>query len=79
MGRTAPPHRVLVDSEVDRLRRLAGRLRDPEDRRLLLGLLEGVERVLEAYRYVPMSDPLEPILLAMILRLARECGGGKPE
>ena len=75
MGRTAPPHRVLVDSEVERLRRLAGRLRDPEDRRLLLDLLEGVERVLEAYRYVPMSDPLEPILLAMILRLARECGG----
>ena len=76
VGRTVASSRPLVEAELDRLRRLAGRLRDPGDRVILEGLLEGYTRVLEAYRYVPMRDPLEPLLLAMILELARRCGGG---
>ena len=71
MGRTAKPTRVLVAAELERLHRLARHLRDPEDRRRLEKLLEEADRVLEAYRYQPMSDPLEPLLIAMILGLAR--------
>ncbi len=75
MGRTAPPARVLVEGEVERLRRLARRLPDPADRRILEELLGEVESVLPAYRHVAMSDPLEPVLLALILATYKSCRG----
>ncbi|NOZ30449.1 MAG: hypothetical protein GXO68_00635 [Crenarchaeota archaeon] len=73
MGRTAPSSRVLVESELERLVRVSRHLRDPSDRRLLEDLLRSVHRVLDAYRYEAMGDPLEPILVAMILEVARRC------
>lgn len=73
MGRTAPSSRVLVESELERLVRVSQHLRDPSDRRLLEDLLRSVHRVLDAYRYEAMGDPLEPILVAMILEVARRC------
>lgn len=77
MGRTAPAGRVLVEAELERLRRVARRLRDPKDRALLEELLDGVYRVLDAYRYEAMGDPLEPILVAMVLEAARRCRRGE--
>ena len=74
MGRTVSSSRPLVEAELERLLRLARRLRDPGDRVVLERLLERYTRVLEAYRYVPMRDPLEPLLIAMILEVARRCG-----
>ncbi|WP_148679159.1 hypothetical protein [Aeropyrum pernix] len=79
MGRTAAPGRVLVEAEVERLRRLLRHLRSGEDRRLLEDLLSSYRRVLEAYRYVPMSDPMEPVYIAMILEAARSCRGSGGE
>lgn len=76
MGRTAPSSRILVEEELDRLRRVSKHVRDPRDRELLEELLDSVHRVLDAYRYEAMGDPLEPILLAMILEIARGCKGG---
>ncbi|MCE4622999.1 MAG: hypothetical protein F7C82_02605 [Desulfurococcales archaeon] len=73
MGRTAPSSRVLVESELERLLRVSRHLRDPGDRGLLEDLLRSVHRVLDAYRYEAMGDPLEPILVAMILEVARRC------
>ena len=75
MGRTVSSSRPLVEAELERLLRLARRLRDPRDRVVLELLLGRYTRVLEAYRYVPMRDPLEPLLIAMILEVARRCGG----
>ncbi len=72
MGRTTPPGRILVENELDRLRRIAAKLRDPQDKANLLEILEYTYKVLDAYRYEPMSDPLEPIIIAGLLRCRRE-------
>lgn len=74
MGRTAPPPRVAIERELARLRRAAGALRDPRDRDALSGLLDCAYRVLDAYKHVDMPDPMEPVLLGMILCLARAVG-----
>ncbi len=71
MGRTAPPPRVAVERELDRLRRAAGALRDPGDREALERLLDCAYRVLDAYKHADMPDPVEPVILGMILCLAR--------
>ena len=76
MGRTAPPARVLVEAELDRLRRVAGALRDPGDREALERAIRAVYRVLEAYRYVPMRDPLEPLLIAVAVTCLGKEGVG---
>ncbi|MCE4627871.1 MAG: hypothetical protein F7C34_01805 [Desulfurococcales archaeon] len=67
MGRTAPPYRLLVEKELDRLGRFSARLRDPEDRRALERAIKEVYRVLDAYRFVPLEDPLEPLIVAALL------------
>lgn len=78
MGRTAPAGRVAVERELERLLRAAGSLRDPGDRALLECLLRGAYRVLDAFRYTPMMDPLEPVVLGALLALARgECREGR--
>ena len=87
MGRTAPPYRLLVERQLDRLGRLSARLRSPEDRRALERAIREVYRVLDAYRYVPPEDSLEPLIVAALLvagRLleeasARRCTGGGEE
>ena len=68
MGRTAPSARIPVEEELERLRRLARHLKNPRDRELLLEALDKVYDIVDAYRYTPMHDPLEPILLALVLR-----------
>ncbi|MEB3788338.1 MAG: hypothetical protein GSR72_00405 [Desulfurococcales archaeon] len=68
MGRTAPSTRIPVEEELKRLRRLAHHLKNPRDRELLLEALDKVYDIVDAYRYTPMHDPLEPILLALVLR-----------
>ncbi|MEB3764542.1 MAG: hypothetical protein GSR77_00015 [Desulfurococcales archaeon] len=68
MGRTAPSTRIPVEEELERLRRLARHLKNPRDRELLLEALDKVYDIVDAYRYTPMHDPLEPILLALVLR-----------
>jgi len=72
MGRTIPPARQLVEDEINRLRRIAKRLRDPQARKALEGILDYTYNILEAYRYEPMSDPLEPILLAGLVKILIE-------
>lgn len=75
MGRTAPSTRILVEAEIDRLRRVASRLRDPRDREALEEIIEYTYRVLDAYRFEAMADPLEPIIIAGLLYTARRCRG----
>ncbi len=75
MGRTAPSTRILVEAEIDRLRRVASRLRDPRDREALEEIIEYTYRVLDAYRFEAMADPLEPIIIAGLLYTARSCRG----
>jgi hypothetical protein len=67
MGRTTPSPRIPVERELERLRRLARHMKDPQLARTLEQLLDSTYKILDAYRQVPMSDPLEPILIAMIL------------
>jgi len=75
VGRTAPPPRMAVERELARLRRAARALRDPRDREVLGGLLDCAYKVLDAYKHVDMPDPLEPVLLGMMLCLARAVDG----
>ena len=75
MGRTAPPPRVAVERELARLKQVAGALRDPGDRGVLERLLDCAYRALDAYKHVDMPDPLEPVLLGMMLCLARAVEG----
>ncbi len=77
MGRTAPPSRILVEGEIERLRRVARRLRDPQARNALEEILDYAYKVLEAYRYEPMNDPLEPIIIGGLIRLSLACRENK--
>lgn len=72
MGRTVPPARMVFERELARLKRVAQALRDPHDTLLLLELLECSRRASDAYKTADMTDPLEPLLVGMILCLARE-------
>ncbi len=70
MGRTAPSVRVALDKEIIRIRKILRYLKDPEDRRILEELLSCSYKIIDAYRYEPyFMDPIEPIILGMILCL----------
>ena len=72
LGRTVPPARLVFERELERLRRVAKSLKDPRDTQLLEELLDCSRRTADAYKVADMGDPLEPLLLGMILCLARE-------
>ncbi len=73
MGRTIPAPRPVIEAEIRRLMRVASALKDPEDREIAKKLLKCASRVADAYRFVPLSDPLEAVLIGAMICLAREC------
>ncbi len=72
MGRTIPAPRPVIEEEIRRLMKAANALRDPEDREVAKKLLKCASRAADAYRFVPFSDPIEAVLLGVMICLARE-------
>lgn len=63
-----------MERELARLRRVSRLLGDPVDREILERLLDCAYRALDPYKHVDMPDPLEPVILGIILCIARETG-----
>jgi len=78
VGRTAPPLRMGIESEVERLKRIFSSIEDPELRRTALGILDNAMKLYNAFQRSPSSDPMEVILLSLIVelyrRLEKRCG-----
>ncbi len=72
MGRTIPAPRPVIEAEIRRLMKVASALKDPEDREVAKKLLRCAYRAADAYRFVPLSDPLEAVLIGVMICLARE-------
>ena len=73
MGRTIPAPRPVIEAEIRRLMKVANALKDPGDREIAKKLLKCASRSTDAYRFVPLSDPLEAVLIGIMICLAREC------
>jgi len=74
VGRTAPTLRAAVRAEVARLKRLIRYVRDPELREAFRNALKHAEELHDAYLATgPPLDPLEVVLLSMIVELYRRC------
>ncbi|MCE4604397.1 MAG: hypothetical protein F7B20_05485 [Aeropyrum sp.] len=64
---------MAIEREAERLLRAAQALRSEEDARVLEELVSCArETIIDAYKSVDMADPLEPLLVGMILCLARK-------
>lgn len=72
MGRTVPAPRPVIEAEIRRLMRAADALRDPEDREVAKKILRCAARAADAYRFTSPSDPLEAVLIGVMICLARE-------
>lgn len=72
MGRTIPAPRPVIEAEIRRLMKVADTLKDPEDREVAKKLLRCASRVADAYRFTPLLDPLEAVILGAMVCLARE-------
>lgn len=72
MGRTIPAPRPVIEAEIHRLMKVADALKDPEDREVAKKLLQCSSRAADAYRFAPLSDPLEAVLIGVMICLARE-------
>lgn len=75
MGRTQPSFTVLVDGEVQKLIRVAERIRNPGIRDEIIRALSHVREIQEAM-YDELTDPQEVVMLTLLLYL--KCGNPGP-
>jgi len=68
LGRNTPSLRVIIDSYIERLRRVSKML-PPEERAFLELLIEDIESTLSVYTHIGVVDPIEIIIVHIIRRL----------
>ncbi len=72
MGRTTPSHRMALIKEYTRIKKLVEEL--PEDeKRIWYEILEDFEDTINLYNNVVFSDPIEPLFIHALRKLARWC------
>ena len=72
MGRTTPSHRMALIREYSRIKKLVEGL--PEDeKRIWLKILDGFEDTMNLYNNVAFSDPIEPVIIHVLRKLALWC------
>lgn len=68
MGRTTPPVRMVIEAELERLKRLSEFLHDRELRKALEEIAEGYRDLGPAFKAVPPYDPAYAVLLSGLVR-----------
>lgn len=74
MGRTQPSLSRSVEDEVEKLTRIARKLRDEGLRKELESVLPIIRQVEEAFED-ELADPLEVLLVALLMRCSKSVPG----
>lgn len=72
MGRTTPSHRMALIREYSRIKKLVEEM--PEDeKRIWFKILEDFEDTITLYNNIAFSDPIEPVIIHVLRKLAQWC------
>ncbi|MGC8572501.1 MAG: hypothetical protein ACP5L0_00620 [Caldisphaera sp.] len=72
MGRTTPSTRMAVEEEINKLLKIANYM-DYEDKDKVKEIIKEAYSLISYYQFEGLYDPLEPIILGLIVYLAKRC------
>ncbi len=72
MGRTTPSTRMAIEDEINRLLTILG-YTDYKDKEKAKEIIKEAYNLISYFQFQTLSDPLEPIILGLILYIAKRC------
>ncbi|MFP3228191.1 MAG: hypothetical protein RXS19_05265 [Caldisphaera sp.] len=72
MGRTTPSTRMAIEEEINRLLRIADYM-DYKDKDRVKEIIKEAYNLIGYYQFEGIYDPLEPIILSLIVYIAKRC------
>ncbi|AFZ70816.1 hypothetical protein Calag_1094 [Caldisphaera lagunensis DSM 15908] len=71
MGRTTPSTRMVIEDEINRLLKILEYTNEDKDK--AKEIIKEAYDLVSYYQFETLSDPLEPIVLGLILYIAKRC------